>query len=130
MMSLQASELNWAGSFKEALTLAQKEDKNMMVLITTETCRWCRKLESQTLTDETVITRLNKDYISVHLTRDVDNYPHYLEVSGVPTTYFLNRAGQPLIKKVMGYWNVEDYMSYLDDVDYKLGKKDTLGSGE
>ena len=122
--SVQADELRVAHSFKEALAIAQSEDKNMMVLITTPTCRWCRKLESETLTDKMVIERLNKDYISVHLTRDVDEYPKYLSANGVPTTYFLNKAGQPIIKRMMGYWNAEDYMSYLDDVDYRLGKKE------
>ncbi len=122
-LTLCADEVQWASSFKEALLQAQAEDKNMMVLITTKSCRWCRKLESQTLTDARVTKRLNRDYISVHLTRDEDEYPRYLNTKGVPTTYFLNRAGQPIIKRVMGYWNVEDYLSYLDDVDYKLGKK-------
>ncbi len=130
LLSLNAAELVWAHSFTEALAKAQAENKNMMVLITTETCRWCRKLESQTLTDEAVIARLNKDYVNVHLTRDVDEYPRYLDAPGVPATYFLDRAGKPIIKRVMGYWNVEDYLSYLDDVDYKLGKKERLGSEE
>ncbi len=129
-LNLYAGGINWVHSFKEALAKAQAENKNMMVLITTETCRWCRKLESQTLTDEKVISRLNRDYVAVHFTRDVDEYPRYLSAPGVPSTYFLDRAGKPIIKRVMGYWNVEDYLSYLDDVDYKLGKRDSLGSGE
>jgi len=128
--SLHAAEVLWVDSFKEALAKAQAENKNLMVLITTETCRWCRKLESETLKDGSVISRLNKDYVSVHLTRDVDEYPRYLNAPGVPATHFLDRAGQPIIKRVMGYWNAEDYNSYLDDVDYKLGKKETLESGE
>jgi len=123
-LSLYAADIVWEKSFSKALVKAQKENKNIMVLITTETCRWCRKLESQTLTDETIISRLNADYVSVHLTRDVDEYPRYLDAPGVPTTYFLDRAGKPIIKRVMGYWNVEDYLSYLNDVDYKLGKKE------
>lgn len=122
--SLHAADISWVGTFSQALEKAQKEDKNIMVLITTETCRWCRKLESETLTDEAVISRLNKDYVSVHLTRGKDQYPDYLDAPGVPTTYFLDRAGKPIIKRVMGYWNVEDYMSYLDDVDYRLGKQE------
>jgi thioredoxin-related protein len=129
-INLHAADIVWAKSFSQALEKAQKEKKNIMLLITTETCRWCRKLESQTLTDEVVVSRLNKDYISVHLTRGVDEYPRYLDAPGVPATYFLDRAGKPIIKRVMGYWNVEDYLSYLDDVDYKLGKKKTLGTGK
>ena len=119
-----ANELNWADSYKQALLQAKAENKNVMILITSETCRWCRKLESETLTNADVIARMNKDYISVHVTRDIDDYPKSLKAPGVPATYFLNSDGEPIIKKVMGYWNVEDYTSFLDDVDYKLGKKE------
>jgi len=124
VISLYADGLNWAESFDEAMAKAKAQNKDIMVLITTNTCRWCRKLESQTLSDAEVYTRLNKNYISVHLTRGEDEYPRFLEAPGVPTTYFLNHNARPLIKRVMGYWNVEDYLSFLDDVDYKTGKKE------
>ncbi len=122
-LSLHAAELDWAGSYQEAVQKAIKQQKNVMLLVTTTKCRWCRKLESTTLRDERVIKRLEKDYVSVHVTRDVDDYPEDLKVRGVPSTFFLDVNGKPIIKKVLGYWNVEDYLSFLDDVDYKLGRK-------
>ena len=124
LLSLYAADLNWAGSYKEAVAKATEQKKSVMLLVTTETCRWCRKLESTTLKDENVVARLKKDYVSVHVTRDVDDYPCHLKVKGVPTTFFLDANAKPLIKKVIGYWNAEDYLSFLDDVDYKLGKKE------
>jgi len=124
VFSLYAAELNWADSYKDAVSKAKNDKKNIMVLITTKTCRWCRKLESETLVDKNVIERLNKDYISLHITRGEGEYPDFLEAPAVPATYFLDVDGNPLIKRVMGYWNVEDYFSFLDDVDYKLGRKE------
>ncbi len=124
LFSLYAAELEWAGSYKEAVAKASEQKKSVMLLVTTKTCRWCRKLESTTLKDDNVVARLHKDYVSVHVTRDVDDYPCHLKVKGVPTTFFLDVSGKPLIKKVIGYWNAEDYLSFLDDVDYKLGKKE------
>jgi len=123
-LSLFSAEINWAKSYKEAISKAIAENKNVMVLMTTHTCRWCRKLESQTLTDAGIIERINRDYVPVHVTRDEDEYPASLDAPGVPATYFLNARGEPIIKRVMGYWNVEDYSSFLDDVDYKLGRKE------
>jgi len=122
-LSLHAAELNWAKSYNEAVKKAKIEKKNIMLLVTTKTCRWCRKLEATTLQDEDVVSRLNRDYVSVHVTRDEDEYPSDLEVKGVPTNFFLDVLGKPIVKKVVGYWNVEDYLFYLDDVDYKLGRK-------
>jgi len=124
LISLYGSGLNWADSYADAIAKAKSENKNVMLLITTHTCRWCRKLESETLVDESVTARLNRDYISVHVTRGEDEYPESLNAPGVPATYFLNAEGEPIIKRVMGYWNVEDYSSFLDDVDYKLGRKE------
>lgn len=124
LFSLYGADLDWAGSYKEAIAKATEQKKSVMLLVTTETCRWCRKLESTTLKDDNVVARLQKDYVSVHVTRDVDDYPCHLKVKGVPTTFFLDVSGKPIIKKVVGYWNAEDYFSFLDDVDYKLGKKE------
>lgn len=123
LLSLNAAEINWVEEYDEAIDKAKRENKNVMLLITSTTCRWCRKLEATTLKDESVVTRINKDYIAVHVTRNFDDYPAYLEAKAVPATYFLDTKGQPIIRKVMGYWNVEDYLSFLDDVDYKLGRK-------
>ncbi|MDF1882112.1 DUF255 domain-containing protein [Sulfurimonas sp. MAG313] len=124
VFSLYANELNWAKSYKEAMAIAKSENKNVMLLITTTTCRWCRKLESETLTNASVIKRMNKDYISVHVRRGDGTYPERFNAPGVPATYFINDKSQPIIKRVMGYWNAEDYLSFLDDVDYKLGRKE------
>ncbi|HIC42850.1 MAG TPA: DUF255 domain-containing protein [Sulfurimonas sp.] len=48
VFTLYANELNWANSYNEALLIAKAENKNIMLLITSKTCRWCRKLESNT----------------------------------------------------------------------------------
>jgi len=124
VFTLFGAELNWAGSYKEAIIKAKTENKNVMLLITTKSCRWCKKLESETLSDNSIVSRMNKDYISIHVTRGEGGYPEELVATGVPASYFLNSDGKPIIKKVLGYWNVEDYHSFLDDVDYKLGRKE------
>ena len=47
--SLFAGVIEWNDSFSAAKEKAQKEDKIIYALITSETCRWCRKLEKMTL---------------------------------------------------------------------------------
>jgi len=117
--SLFGAEINWAHTYAEAQERAVKEQKNLLVLITTERCRWCRKLEAFTLTDEKVAERINREYVAVHVTRDKDDYPEQLTAQRVPTSYFLTADGE-VIHDMMGYWNVEDYLSILDDVQFVL----------
>lgn len=120
-LSLFGSQIDWMGSYDEALVLAQEENKKILVVIATEQCRWCRKLESTTLIDAPVVARISKDYVAVHVIRGKDAYPAELKAKRVPMSYFLDSDGD-VIHSMPGYWISMDYLSILDDVDYKLIK--------
>jgi thioredoxin-related protein len=111
-------------NYDEALAKAKVENKKLLVLITTQTCRWCRKLESTTFKDSSIIKRVNEKYIAVALTRDKDSYPSHFKAKMVPMSYFLHNSGK-VINSVPGYWGAEDYHTILDDVNYELKKQDT-----
>jgi len=113
-MNLFAAEVAWNDTYEQAQAKAKKESKPLMVLITSEQCRWCRKFEATTLQDEDVITKLNAKFVSVHVTRDKSNYPKNLTAKMVPMHYFLNGEGK-VIYSIPGYWPADDYQSILDD---------------
>ncbi len=122
LSTLQADDITWNSSFAEAKAKAQKEEKIIYVVITSETCRWCRKLEATTLEDKVVIKNLNKKYAAVALTRGKDKYPPCLKAPMVPMTYFLAPDGR-VIYSVPGYWQIEDYLSMMGDVERKYEKQ-------
>ena len=124
-LSLFAGEIKWNDSFEAAKAKAQKEDKIIYALITSETCRWCRKLESETLDEQKIINNLNSKYSAVALTRDKDSYPPCLKAPMVPMSYFLTPEGTVLYS-VPGYWNEEDYLSMMGDVERKYKKQQTI----
>jgi len=113
-MNLFAAEIVWNDTYEQAQTKAKKESKPLMVLITSEQCRWCRKFEATTLQDEDVITKLNAKFVSVHVTRDKSIYPKKLTAKMVPMHYFLDGEGK-VIYSIPGYWPADDYQSILDD---------------
>ena len=121
-LSLFGAEIDWAHSYAQAQERAKKEHKNILLLITTESCRWCRRMEATTLQDDAVVKRLNAEYVALHVTRDKDEYPKELVAQRVPMSYFLKPDGE-VIHDMMGYWNVEDYLSILDDVEYELRRQ-------
>ncbi len=123
--SLFANEIEWNDSFEAAKAQAQKEDKIIYALITSETCRWCRKLEDMTLEDKKVIDNLNSKYSAVALTRGKDTYPPCLKAPMVPMSYFLTPEGTVLYS-VPGYWNEEDYLSMMEDVERKYKKQKSI----
>lgn len=120
---LMGSEIQWSGSFAEAQAKAKKESKPMLVIITTEQCRWCRKLEATTLEDDGIVSTINAKFAAVHVTRDKSVYPKNLTAKMVPMSYFLDSEGKVLYS-MPGYWPSEDYQSILGDalIRYKKGK--------
>ena len=113
--------------YKRAKLQAQKQDKRLMVLITQDNCRYCIRMKKTTFTDPEVIKRIKEKYVFVEVNRHKDDYPKsYLTVYGVPTTYFLYKNGLKIMSGAGGYWNKEDFFSFMDDADYKVKKKERL----
>lgn len=121
MANLFASDIAWNDTYEQAQAKAKKESKPMLVIITTEQCRWCRKLEATTLSDDEVVSKINSRFVPVHLTRDKSVYPKNLTAKMVPMSYFLDGNGK-ILYSMPGYWPVEDYQSILDDALRKTKK--------
>jgi len=122
VFSLFADDIEWEDSFAAAKAKAVKEDKIIYALITSETCKWCRKLESTTLEEPQVTSNINNKYAAVALTRGKDVYPPCLKAPMVPMSYFLTPEGRVLYS-VPGYWGKEDYLSMMEDVERKYKKQ-------
>lgn len=116
-----AAQIQWMDSYADACRKAAEEHKNVLLLITTETCGWCRRLERTTLRDDAVVEQINADFVAVHVTRGKDEYPKSLEAKMVPTSYFLHPDGT-VFYRMPGYWTSEDYLSILKDAENKAGK--------
>lgn len=121
MANLFAIEIAWNDTYAQAQAKAKKESKPMLVIITTEQCRWCRKLEATTLSDDEIVSKINSRFVPVHLTRDKSVYPKNLTAKMVPMSYFLDGNGKVLYS-MPGYWPSEDYQSILDDALRKAKK--------
>lgn len=125
-LSLFGADIAWNSSYDQALIKAKKEGKPLMVLITSETCRWCRKLESTTLQDDEIVSRINTSFQAVNVTKDKSIYPKNLSAKMVPMSYFIDSRNGKVLYSIPGFWGIEDYSSILDDalVKYKKIKVD------
>jgi len=118
MLSGTLLALEWAKDLDTAIATAQKEHKNIMVMVEGEHCRWCKKMKGRTLSDEGVEKRLEK-FVVVKVMREDGNAMAKLPpVDGVPTIFFL-KENKAVIENVIGYFNVEDFTSYINDVEKK-----------
>lgn len=121
-VSVFGAEITWNNSYEQALAKAKKESKPLMVLITSEQCRWCRKLENTTLQDEEIVARINAKFQAVNVTKDKSVYPKNLSAKMVPMSYFIDPSNGKVLYSIPGYWGSEDYHSILDDALRKYKK--------
>ncbi|MDP3586614.1 MAG: thioredoxin family protein [Sulfuricurvum sp.] len=121
-ISMFGADIMWNSSYEQALVKAKKEGKPLMVLITSETCRWCRKLESTTLQDDEIVSRINTSFQVVNVTKDKSIYPKNLTAKMVPMSYFVDPRNGKVLYSMPGFWGTEDYNSILDDAIQKYKK--------
>ena len=125
LTNLFAEEIVWVKDINSAFELAKKEQKTVMVLVEGENCRWCKKMKHRTLADENVQKKL-KSYITVKVMReDADATDDLPIIDGVPSVFFMTPQKE-VIESVIGYFNVEDFLSYISDVEKKKLKAKSL----
>jgi protein disulfide-isomerase len=113
-------DIEWSSDYVDAVTSSEIKHRPVMVLVTSPQCKWCNKFKNTTLSDDEVVARLNAKFITVELTKGESNYPqNILKVRAVPTIYFIDSDGDPIMKPVVGYWDIENFQSYLDDAERK-----------
>jgi len=101
-----------------ALTVAKKEHKTIMVFVEGEHCKWCKKMKHHTLSDDVVEKRLEK-FVLVKVMRENGVAMSVLPpVRGVPTIFFM-KDNKAIIEEIIGYFDVTDFISYLNDVEKK-----------
>jgi thioredoxin-related protein len=118
LLSSTLFSVEWVKDIDTAFALAKKEHKNIMVLVEGENCRWCKKFKHRTLSDEAVEKRLEK-FVTVKVMREDPSAMSVLPpVKGVPTIFFM-KENKAVVEEILGYVNVEDFISYINDVEKK-----------
>ena len=111
--------LDWVKDLDTALATAQKEHKNIMVMVEGEHCRWCKKMKGRTLSDENVEKRLEKFVVVKVMREDGTAMAKLPPVDGVPTIFFM-KPNKVVIQEILGYEDVSDFNATLNMVDKRL----------
>jgi thioredoxin-related protein len=111
-VTLMATELHWYDDYNEAVKIAKKEHKLIYVFISSSHCGWCHRFEKRTLQDQNVKKALKKEFITVHLIRDLDDIPKIFKQSPVPRHYFTD-ANKNILYDSLGYREVDTFLAFL-----------------
>ncbi len=121
VLSLFAS-IQWYEDFYKAHQESLKSGKPLFVFIERHNppCRWCQLMKRRTLSDEEIANFINQNFIPVQVVRENRNYPKELYPKYVPTIYVIQ--GDKVLKRIIGYWSKEDFLSDIEDMKHLLKK--------
>ncbi|NOR58530.1 MAG: thioredoxin fold domain-containing protein [Sulfurimonas sp.] len=115
LVSSLFAEMKWV-DYDDALEIAQKENKIIMVMLSRENCVACEYMEDIVFDDNAVVKEVLKDFIPVH----IDIYKGFipnddLSYIGTPTFHFLNKDEEK-IGRIDGGINKKDFYNKLKEV--------------
>jgi thioredoxin-related protein len=114
-----AAEYGYTNDYQEAFKKSKETKKLIMLMISTASCPWCRKLEASTLKKEFVNAYIQEHYIPVSVIKDVDKYPKKFDAPVVPFIYFIN-SDEEVVGSLVGYKPADKFMEKLKDTSHSL----------
>ncbi|HEY9129500.1 MAG TPA: thioredoxin fold domain-containing protein [Sulfurovum sp.] len=108
-----ASEMKYETNFDEAVKRSKKENKNIMLVLVSNYCPWCRKFEQRVLLKEEVNSIVQTNYIPLILNKEKDPFPKEFDTGFTPIIHFIDHKTQKSYKNVIGYNNKDEFTYIL-----------------
>ncbi len=103
-------------SYEEALQIAKKQNKKVLMFMYSDYCPWCEKMKKTTLSDTKVIDYINSKYIFLKMDKDMGEYPQKLKPRFIPTTYVIDPKTKETVQEIYGYKSPKNFIKeFWDD---------------
>jgi len=113
-------------TYEEALKVAKKENKIVMVEGFITYCRGCIKMDREVFIDKRVKDALEKDFVVTKVNVLSQKLPLGLKSLGTPSFYFITNDGKRVIDAISGTGTVEEFLGLLEDIKSSLKKGEFL----
>ena len=106
-----ADKMTYETNFAVAL---QKAKKDIFLIVVTNSCHWCAKYESKTLSQQDMDKRIKEKFIPLIMNRDSKDFlkKYYLPI--VPITYIINHKTQEEENSMVGYRTTKELSDEID----------------
>lgn len=117
MLASSLLAIDWITSYDEALEIAKKSNKPVLVVFLRDNCPYCVKLREETLENPAIGEAITKDFIPLYI--DTNNNPADVKKSGlylqgVPASFVIDSKGKQK-SKLFGYQPPMVYMGFLQN---------------
>lgn len=121
--------VDWVEFGAAAIEKARKENKLMFISVGYFSCHWCHVMQRESFSDKPIANKLNKDYVSIKVDRELDpvldkQLIEFVQVTngtaGWPLNVFVTPEGYSLVG--MTYLPPKNFSGVLDQLNAQWGK--------
>ncbi|MCF8067281.1 MAG: thioredoxin fold domain-containing protein [Desulfobacterales bacterium] len=121
----EEKQITWYG-YEAGMAKGLKEKKKAFIYFHADWCMYCGAMESQTFADQSVISYLGKNFISIEVDSDFNKpVAKQYNVRGLPHVVFISEAGE-IITGRPGFLPPEMLLNYLKFIHTESYKKMTI----
>lgn len=107
-------ELGYGTDYANALDKAKREHKNVMLVVVSNQCPWCRKFEQQVLRRKEVNAAVHRKYVPVIVNKEKGGLPAAFNLGFTPIVYFIDPKTGKSYHRSVGYNEREAFMYWLN----------------
>ncbi len=99
----QKSRIDWVKSYRTAREKGTAASRPVFLFVTSEECSYCKKMERESLKNQSIIRKLSADFVPARLKLDPESQlARELKVTMFPTTVIIAPDGK-IVDYVRGY---------------------------
>lgn len=113
-------------SYEEGVAKGKTEQKKIFIFFYTDWCGYCTKMKKTTLKENSIVTYLDKNFISIMVNTDKKKkIGADFGVRGLPTCWFMSEDGKK-ISNLPGYIPADQFLKVLKFINTDSYKKMTF----
>jgi len=106
-------------SIEEALQIAKKEGKIVLIEGYIPFCPWCIKMDREVMVEEKVKEVLNKDFVYAKANLLIEKLPLGMKILHTPSFYFIDSDGKTVLDMIEGFGTVDEFIILLKSIKEK-----------
>jgi len=110
-------------SVAEAMKIAKKEGKIVVIKGYMPYCSWCLKMDREVLVEQKVKDIMEKDFVFVKVNVLTEKLPLGMKRLSTPSFYFIDSDGTTVLDMVAGFGTVEEFIDLLESMKAKVEAK-------
>lgn len=111
-----AKEMEFQRDYTTALTKAKKENKVLIMVLSSDYCPWCRKFERKTLSSKLIKPKLQNEFITLVVDKkyDADSFPSQFKTQFTPMVFMIDPKNENVLIKTTGYVKKKEFLNSLE----------------